>query len=723
MGVMPGGTLGLPAGLPSESILTLTPEYESGETGITGQPAQAVGYDPFVRWVNREISLAEPHIMVQRDQMREAWRFYDGHQLSDEDLSLLRAAKRPDTAINEIQKFIKFASGIERRTQQALMFVARTLEDEQAQAKGELVTKVLEWFVEQSSGQFERSLAFESKLVCGIGICDLGLSRASDPQGAPRYNFCDAGEFWFPQCAKQNFGLDTPSPVRWLARETDMDVDEAIRKWPDAAMFIRAAAGSGPDERAIPDFGRGAGRPVNYVVPWIMTEPLNKTGGGSGKPGKVPILEFQYYEDEPGYFFFDPIQRDATWLNDAEFRKVRRGYRALHKVEITDFDKQEHRVFKRAFLLQRRILLAGPKPLPTRDAGYTWNVMTGAWDRTDKTFYGFLRVVMNPQRYANAFFRQVLEVMGASTKGGYLAESGAITVGQKRDIEETGARPGSVNIVQPGAIAGNRILPKPIPQMPQGSLQVLQFCIDIMEKITGLSMSLLGTPQSNTPGVSLRKQLTSGMVLLASEFDALSRFRKREGRLVFEFMRLLADDRVVRIGGACDAQYIRLTKDPFAIKYDLILDENDQDPNLRQYYTDQIVAIAPILIRTGNFFPELLDYINLPVQFRQKLKQGMQRSEQAKMQMAQMGISPGGRGKPRGLEEIKADTALKQARAAEHMAKAKSMGAGIARDDLRSIFDALLNAKKVQQGDRKLSLEALDRLFEGLRPQKSGAAA
>ncbi len=708
-------TLGLPAGIPSDQIYALTPEFESGEPGLTGRGTPATTGDPFVRWVQKEISRAEPHVMSFREQAEECYRFRDGHQLSDEDLRILKSQGRPDTAINEIQKFIKFASGVERRTIQALIFAARTAEDQQSQLKGELISQFYQWWIDTSGANYERSLAFEDLLVCGMGFTDTWISRVTNPAGDPRYARIDPLQMFWPECDKQNL-----EGVKWLGRESFMDVDEAIRKWPDCAMFLRAAADGDANPQQFPDFGYGAKKPIPYVVPWTMTAPLNKGGAGNtAKPGKVAILEWQYYDDEDGYYFFDPLERTDAWLNGSDFRKYQRRLQALYKLNITDYDPQEHRVYKRAFLLQRRILLAEPAKLPTNGEtpGPTWNCMTGSWDRKDKVWYGILRVLIAPQRYANAFFRQTLEVMGASYKGGGFAESNALTVAQKRDIEENGARPGAWHMVQPGAISQGKIKEKTPPQVPAGSLQVLQFCIDLMEKITGLSMSLLGTDQSNTPGVTLRRRLTSGLVLLAGVFDALSKFRRREGQIIFDFMKLIADDRIIRIGGAFDGRALPLTKAPFATKYDILLDENDQDPNLRQVYTDNLMSIAPILIRQGKFFPELLDYVNLPVQVRMKLKEMIQQQGQQAAQMAQMGISGGGRGKPRGIQDVQTDNMLKVARAQEHIAKARALTNTGVRDDLTAIFDRLMGADKQRQADAKLSIEALKTIFDGLKPQ------
>jgi len=227
---MAGGTLGLPSGLPSDYIPDLTPSFDAGEWGNTSKTAAPDYVDDgsLIRRVNKCLSEAEPHVMLQRDQARDAYRFRDDHQISEEDLQQLKASKRPDTAINEIQKFIKFASGIERRTPTALIYAARTVDDDQAATKGELITKFYEWFCDQSSAIFERSRAFEDKLVAGLGFVDIGLSKAANPNGAPRYGRIPLKQMWWPETDKENFGLDTPSPVKWMARETNMDIEDAI---------------------------------------------------------------------------------------------------------------------------------------------------------------------------------------------------------------------------------------------------------------------------------------------------------------------------------------------------------------------------------------------------------------------------------------------------------------------------------------------------------------
>src|ERR1700730_6640873 len=92
-------TLGLPRGLPSDSIVYNTLYLESGEPGISGPTGNLDGGDrALTRWINKEITRAEPHVLAWREQANDCYRFRDGHQLSSVDEQLLRAQKRPNTA-------------------------------------------------------------------------------------------------------------------------------------------------------------------------------------------------------------------------------------------------------------------------------------------------------------------------------------------------------------------------------------------------------------------------------------------------------------------------------------------------------------------------------------------------------------------------------------------------------------------------------------------------
>ena len=736
------GTLGLPAGLPSTDYLSINPGEETGEPGLTGATAIAgdgVVYNPLVKWIQRQIQTHEPAVMRWRENAKECYRFRDGKQLSEADEQVLLQAKRPVVAFNSVQKYIKFVGGVQRMTPQALIYQPRSADDEQTAMRGELLTKVYEYIMGSvNAGHSERSRAFDDMNTAGMGWCNAWTSRAKNPKGEVQYGWVDNTQMLYPECSKQNL-----EGAKWVGRESSMPVEEAVNRWPKYAMYIRAASGSENDNDNIPDFGYADSRnPIQYVVPWIMTKPLN-TNPGSGKPGKpgeVSILEWQYWSDEDGYYFFDPLMKDDTWLNAKDFGDYRRKLQKL-RLGITDFDRQMHRVYKSTFLLNRRIMLQDPQKLVI-DGNFTYNCMTAHWDNQSKYWYGIMRVLMDPQRMTNVFIRQLVETMGAQSKGGYDAEVGAVSPSQRTDIEKNSSKPGTVNLWAPGAIAERRIQPKPIPVIPEAALAVLQFMTKSFDDVSGIATQMFGQGVgAGTPGVTLRRQLLGGLLILAGEFESLTRFRKREGEIIYGFMKLIADNRIIRVGGPFDSQALKLNPEIFNdpnIDYDIIIDEIEHDPTMRQMYADTITQVMPTLIRTGKFIPELLDYMPLPVQIRQKLKQSIVQQAQAQQEMQQQGVSVGGRGKPRSMQDVQAELAEKHSKAQLNQAKAVHL-LGQTRNldqeregrNLRDIFDQMLNAQKfklekdklahdVQDSRTQNAIEMMKAQAQMLRPQTQG---
>jgi hypothetical protein len=112
-------------------------------------------------------------------------------------------------------------------------------------------------------------------------------------------------------------------------------------------------------------------------------------------------------------------------------------------------------------------------------------------------------------------------------------------------------------------------------------------------------------------------------------------------------------------------------------------------------YSESVLQLAPILIREHKFLPEILDYMQLPVKFREKLKQAIIKSEQAAMQAAQEGIQTGGRGAPQSPQERQAKIQQLQANTQVQVAKAARIGSQQKRDEYRTILDAIFKTQQL----------------------------
>jgi hypothetical protein len=105
------------------------------------------------------------------------------------------------------------------------------------------------------------------------------------------------------------------------------------------------------------------------------------------------------------------------------------------------------------------------------------------------------------------------------------------------------------------------------------------------------------------------------------------------------------------VAGDYGPETIKLLREPFSLEYDVIIDDTDQDPMLRQQYSQFLMQIAPHLSRMGMFVPSMLNYLPFPVKVRQEIIQGMMEERKRNEMAAQMGINLHGRGAPKDPRE------------------------------------------------------------------------
>src|SRR3990167_2340954 len=689
--------------MPETDALQDTPE-----TSEVGPQIDAGSYpqNRLVTWIQGEINDSRTHVEKWRKEAKQAYRFRDGKQLSEEDLKSLIDQQRPHNAFNTAQKFIRFVAGVEAYSPEALIFEPIDESDEVQQSVGEFVTRAYDWAIAKSYCDFNRSRSFEDLIVTGIGWGDYYINRGQDPSGLPGSCRIPYDEMWWPLNHNQNL-----MGTRWRARESLIDREEVLARWPDKELLIRAARGGEIQNR--PE----AESTVKYLIPYIETKPIEDSSQGNPTKGKLRIMEFQWYDVKMGYYFYDPLERDDIWLPDNQFRTYDNRLNRILGKSITDYVRQSHQVHQKVFLLNQKHQLGEVMQLPGNR--FTFNCMTSHWDEEEKIFYGYMRILIDPSRYANKFFNQVLEIMGHQPKGGIIYEEGAITSKQANQFQENYTKPGTSQEVAPGAISQGKIKDKPVPQLPAASMAVMEFCIKTMENVSGFSPeSAWGQSGANVPGITNKQRQRASLLLLSKEFSSLSLYRIEEGEIIFEQLKPLSDARLIRVGKPFESEVIRLAREPFLLKYSLNLDDTERDPNIRHLYTENVMAIAPTLIRMGKFVPELLDYMILPVKFRQVLKQAIRDQAKAEAMMAQAGIQKGGRGSPVTPQERAAKVQKIQADTRVQLARAGRIKGQQTRDQIKIILEALVASHKAKldrdsQG-AELAAKALE-LFDRAR--------
>jgi hypothetical protein len=225
----------------------------------------------------------------------------------------------------------------------------------------------------------------------------------------------------------------------------------------------------------------------------------------------------------------------------------------------------------------------------------------------------------------------MLEIVATSGKGGILYEPDAFL--NIREAEEDWADPSRNVAMTEGAIAANKIMPRPVNEMPPQMMGLMQYCEQSLKSVAGMNPEVMGLSQALDPsGVMEEGRRQSGLNMLAYLFDGLRRYRKEQGRLLLKMIRsYIPQGRLIRVTGPEGMQYVPLVYDDGTAEYDVIVDEAPTSPNVKQRTWEAFTLLAGQLpqLMTPQVALIALDYSPFPAAMVQRMKQQAQASTPA----------------------------------------------------------------------------------------------
>lgn len=286
-------------------------------------------------------------------------------------------------------------------------------------------------------------------------------------------------------------------------------------------------------------------------------------------------------------------------------------------------------VYKQAFLLGRQILEVSDAPCQYE---FVYNAITGYRDHATGTFFGVVKVMEDPQRYANKMLSQLLHIINTNAKGGILVEEGAVA--DIKDLEDNWAKTDGVVQVNAGAISGGKITPKPVPQYPKSIEDLLTFSVSSIRDASGIPLEQLGMTERMQPGVVEEARSNAGMGNVATLFDALRQYRKQQGRLLAHFLiEYMADGRLVLVAGPLGEKYEPFLKQRGVLEYDVIVDVAPTSKDMKAKTFDALMKISPMVMQAGGPVPEeALDYAPIPSGLAESWKKQIAAAKQSKAQ-------------------------------------------------------------------------------------------
>lgn len=610
-----------------------------GETENTAAPDEDDGFLLKAKaWFRKD----REHSAEWRREAKEDYDFVAHKQWSEEDRAKLAEEMRPVITFNRIQPTVEAVVGLEIGNRREVQFIPRELGDAKA---NEVLTAAGEFCRDECNAEDEETDMFADLVIAGMGWSETRFEYEEDPQGKTVIERIDPLEMYWDCSARKRNLVD----ARRVWRVRTMPLDEAEELFPDAEPGdLDAAWARGEDKRE----------------PHITDpETSYQDDGDVERPGgyrkEVTIVHCQYWTRETYYrVAFNGRIEDVDAADFPALKKRGDQLAAAGLIQPLKAVKSTRRRYTYAFI-GSRVLESGDSPC---EGHFTWECVTGKRDHNQGTFYGLVRGMKDPQRWANKWLAQSLHILNSNAKGGIFAERGAFD--NDADAEETYARPDKVTWTKPGTLQGGKIMPKVQAGMPAGFDNMLTFALTSLRDVSGVNMELLGLRDANQPGVLEETRKQAGMTILATLFDALRLYRKRQGRvLLYYITERMSDGRLIRIVGDEGAQYVPLVRQEGLAQFDVIVDDSPTSPNQKERVFATLMQLLPMFGKAMG--PEdialLAEYSPLPTALVEKWQKSIEERSAAQQPAQQAAMQMAGEKHQADTAETMADTGKKQA--------------------------------------------------------------
>jgi hypothetical protein len=539
--------------------------------------------------IKKNIKESRRHFHDWRDQAKEDYDFFSGEQWSDEDKLKLESEGRPAVVFNRIARTINAVIGLEVQNRQEARYFPREMSDA---GVNELLSQAAKWVRDNCDAEDEESEAYLDSLVCGMGFTETRLDTQADEETQIIIERRDPFEMGVDHCAKKrNF-----DDKRFVYRIQKYSRSEFEDQYPDAEIPVSSLFSDDTDGTLQEDSRDAYGQGDQLDM----------------DSRQIEVAQYQYWKLEK-FRAVQDVDGSITEMPEERFKKLKPMLDAKNIKYAKN--QRKRRVFYQCFLTSAEILEEGPAPCNQ----FSFHAITGLRDRNKNIWFGLVRLMKDPQRWANKWLSQIQHILNTQAKQGkVLAETGAIK--NPRSFAKDWAHPTKPLELNDGGLA--RVLVHQGSGYPEGIDRLLNYALHAVNDAPGVSTELLGLANRDQPGVLEESRKQAGVTVLAIFFDSLRRYRKEQGRTLASFIQdYISDGRLIRIAGPEGAQYVPLLKDQTAMKYDVVVADAPTSPNMKEKTWAALNMLLPIVMQAGiPIPPDLIDYTPMPVALQEKWK-------------------------------------------------------------------------------------------------------
>lgn len=188
----------------------------------------------------RDYESAEQASQEARDESGRARDYYDGRQLTADQIKALKKRKQPIVVENLIRPKVDYLCGLERQTRTDPKAYPRTAQHED---DANAATDALRYVADDEDFDVKRSYVFQNMLIEGFGGMEVGHKKTKDAID-PKLTLIEWDRlFYDPHSSKPDF-----SDAEYMGYVTWMDLAKAKLRWPDQSAVLDATLGKGTSD-------------------------------------------------------------------------------------------------------------------------------------------------------------------------------------------------------------------------------------------------------------------------------------------------------------------------------------------------------------------------------------------------------------------------------------------------------------------------------------------
>jgi len=591
----------------------------------------------------------------REQEVLDSFGVYDGTgQWLQEDVAEQEKAKMPVQTINKTAPVVDAVSGFQIQNAIDIDFTARNAATNQEIDIVQVVSK----YIEHDSGQtFENNQAFADMLKCGVGAVNHEILFEEDNiDGDPSIRRIYPYLLAFDTSARRKNLRD----ASWVC-EAKIISDEVARE-ETGDEFISGGTG---DERFLQYFQAvNPKQEVTMAYDYQWRERVNIYRGKNPfykgelqvKPNPALVAYLEIAKEKYG---FDPLE-DSVITVEGDKRADLIEELKHFGVDIKLVRQKKYRYY-RAKIIGNTVV---DKEENFSQKGFSIKFMTGKFDETLQAHYGLIRSMKHAQRLLNKAVSDYQGFLSSIPMGGYMIEETSTT--DIKGFKDSLLKSKMLTVIADGKTG--TVMPKPIPPMPDGLMEMISFAMSAIMEVVGVTPSLMGEIDSkNMTGLLQGQLVRSGLAVLAVYFDAYRYFMKDQAKLKIDMCRVLAESNegraIKNLTGKGDQEYVKLQSSDIAQEYDIELGEVPQTPNEKAEIFTKLIELVQMLVSINPSGAAGALSIAMPFSPLPK--------EQQDQAIALMQPAPAPEPDPNAIALLQAETAEKMSTANKNAADAK----------------------------------------------------